>query len=1239
MFLNNAIHQYIKEIGLHPLAKIGADLVKQDRVSHPLHQAKLKSILLEIDEESHVVIHYLNAFKLDKVFCNCGENLPCEHIFAGLYYLLEIEDKTLVETLDIPSAFTYAMVGGKESEYESLPTYPLNEFRKIDVRDANTYQEFLIVYKPPFLRNFTSLAMNKIVLKKEKLLQCHLSEKHYFEDDRPEKVHIVYIIKTDTSFQIKCNSCQEKSFSVCIHQYESLKHHDIKFILFEGKIPDFIAEVRGWARKMDIVPEKFIQLYEIVIENQKTKAVLVNLNFYTAQKLFKLQTQIDTEFYHQNGIPATDQQDENNGDFGNAVLWNDESSKEIVLLLKGKMDKLGDEFLSKIEMVSFPEYFSSMEKNLWYSIERFTKENGKDSVVPRDRSWNRFLKLNLGEINQVSHYIPLSKLESMIFSKRNLKKVTFSPHFIDVQIKVEQDEAFYRVKAFIKINETIINPKEKSIQVMPYFLIIDHEAFVYKHPELGRLFSLLGWEEILVDTAHSDQFKSLLYSLNNVIEVQYPNTLAPHINSLENPRWKIKIKEKGSFLLFEPILEYGDVLEVTLPVEKWLFTEQNGPRVFTIPEDDVEKFTQFMVEQHEQFEANIFHHGSFYIHYKDYLHENWFLQFFEKCRDNGIDITGHAELDNFKMNTYKPSIKMGLSSGIDWFNVDVDMVYGDQKVSAKAWLDALRKNEKYILLSDGSLGMIPEEWFHTLKRLSLVAYEEKGQVKLNHFHFNVVSSLFQEIEDEELYRDIKNKISILGEYDFQKKHSLPEHGNVTLRDYQKLGFQWLKSLSELGFGGCLADDMGLGKTLQVLTLLADQKKLQKNTSLIVVPRSLLFNWACEIDKFFPDITYVYYHGTERVLVRPTLFNFDIVITTYDTATNDIEFLKELPFNYAILDESQAIKNPESKRYKAMRLLKSDNKIAITGTPIENNTFDLFAQFSFVNPGIFGSVSQFKTNFAVPIDKENDRDSAYMLRKLIHPFLLRRTKAQVASDLPERSESILYCEMGDTQRAMYEEFRLKIKSEIEDGVQQVGIQKMRIKVIEGLLRLRQICNSPRLIDQNLPNHLRQSVKIETLLDIIENDLGDHHALVYSQFTSMLALVRSELDKRNIPYAYLDGSTRDRQGAVNMFMDNKEVKLFLISLKAGNTGLNLVKADYVYILDPWWNPAVEAQAIDRTHRIGQDKNVFAYKMICRNTIEEKIIKLQERKKQLATDLIITDEHVFKSLNNEDLVALFN
>ena len=363
--------------------------------------------------------------------------------------------------------------------------------------------------------------------------------------------------------------------------------------------------------------------------------------------------------------------------------------------------------------------------------------------------------------------------------------------------------------------------------------------------------------------------------------------------------------------------------------------------------------------------------------------------------------------------------------------------------------------------------------------------------------------------------------------------------------------------------------------------------------------------------------------------------YEIILTSYGTLLSDIRFLKEFEFNYVILDESQAIKNPESQRYKSVRLLKSRNKLVLTGTPIENNTFDLYGQFSFACPGLLGNKTAFKDLYAMPIDKFKDFGRAKELQKKINPFLLRRTKSQVAKELPDKTEMVLYCEMGEEQRKVYDTYKQEFRAFlIATSNQKKYMDSMH--VLAGLTKLRQICNSPALINGE-EYYGDQSSKIEVLMGEISSKQGDHKMIVFSQFVTMLDLIKKELDKREIKYEYLTGQTKDRETKVNNFQTNDEVRVFLISLKAGGTGLNLTEADYVYLVDPWWNPAVENQAIDRCYRIGQKKNVFAVRLICPDTIEDKIRTLQDSKKELSTDLVKTDTSILKSLNREDLVGI--
>ena len=433
--------------------------------------------------------------------------------------------------------------------------------------------------------------------------------------------------------------------------------------------------------------------------------------------------------------------------------------------------------------------------------------------------------------------------------------------------------------------------------------------------------------------------------------------------------------------------------------------------------------------------------------------------------------------------------------------------------------------------------------------------------------------------------------------------------------------------------------MGLGKTIQMITFLKsiiDAKP--KETNIVIVPTSLLFNWERELNKFAPTIKYLINSGVGRIKDIKELKKHQLIITTYGLIINDIEEIQKLKFNYVVLDESQAIKNPLSQRYKAVCLLKSNNRMVMTGTPVENNTFDLYAQMSFINPGLLGNLNHFKSTFSDPIDKNGDAEAAASLRRLIKPFMLRRTKEQVATDLPDKTEDIIICEMGTVQRKIYDTFKNKYKDMIASSINSDGLGKSSMIVLDALLKLRQICNSPSLIKgENLAN---ESVKIQELVRHITQKTGNHKILIFSQFVEMLGLIKKEIQKISVKFEYLDGSvpSHKREEIVQNFQQNDEIRIFLISLKAGGVGLNLTEADYVYLVDPWWNPAVESQAIDRAHRIGQTKKVFAYKMICKDTIEEKVLQLQDKKKKVAADIISTEQSFYKQLDKDDIMELF-
>ncbi len=478
----------------------------------------------------------------------------------------------------------------------------------------------------------------------------------------------------------------------------------------------------------------------------------------------------------------------------------------------------------------------------------------------------------------------------------------------------------------------------------------------------------------------------------------------------------------------------------------------------------------------------------------------------------------------------------------------------------------------------------------------------------------------------------------------------PETFIGVLRQYQSEGLGWMKFLRKFGFGGVLADDMGLGKTVQVLALLEARRRdraaadgngertkdTPQSPSLVVAPRSLIFNWRQEALKFSPQLRVLDHTAVDRARSADHFKDYDLVLTTYGTLRRDMPYFKDMRFDYAILDEAQAIKNASSESAKAARLIQADHRLALSGTPVQNHLGELWSLFDYLNPGMMGTVGVFRDLSADAANR--DATARELLARALRPFVLRRTKEQVAKDLPEKLEQTIYCELEKDQRKLYDELRDHYRTSLLDRVAREGMNKAKIMVLEALLRLRQAACHPGLIDKKRSKE--PSAKLETLMDHIAEVIDEgHKVLVFSQFTSMLAIVKERLDEQQVVYEYLDGRTKDRQAHVDRFQSDTECKLFLISLKAGGVGLNLTAADYVFLLDPWWNPAVEAQAIDRAHRIGQDKRVFAYRLIAKDTVEEKVLQLQQNKKELADAIINADNSLIRGLSREDLEMLLS
>jgi len=585
---------------------------------------------------------------------------------------------------------------------------------------------------------------------------------------------------------------------------------------------------------------------------------------------------------------------------------------------------------------------------------------------------------------------------------------------------------------------------------------------------------------------------------------------------------------------------------------------------------------------------------------------------------------------------YRSRAKMELrvSSGIDWFELNGAADFDGTSIALPRLLQAMNRGEKMITLDDGSMGIVPDEWLEQYAAIAKLGEKTGDMLKFSKSQVGLLDAMLETLPEAQIDETFDRVRKELRTFSGVEAEEPVDTFIGELRPYQKQGLGWLHFLQKFSFGGCLADDMGLGKTIQVLALLEEQRRISAGPSLVVAPRSLVFNWIQEAKRFTPELKVLDQSGADRIKSAKEWSKYDLILTTYGTLRRDITDYQEIVFNYSILDEAQAIKNANTESAKASRLIKAKHRLALSGTPVENHIGELWSIFEYLNPGMLGSSGAFKSLMGKDIAPE----SRQLLARALRPFILRRTKGQVAKDLPEKTEQTIYCDLDVPQRKLYDELRDYYRAHLLQQVDSVGLNKSKIMILESLLRLRQAACHPALVDEK-HGHV-ESAKVNTLIEQLDDVLQEgHKALVFSQFTSFLSLVKKELDKRKIVYEYLDGQTRDRQARVERFQSDEKCQLFLISLKAGGIGLNLTAADYVYLLDPWWNPAVEAQAIDRTHRIGQTRNVFAYRIIARNTVEERVLELQKSKRELADAIINADNSLIGGLKREDLELLLS
>ncbi len=743
------------------------------------------------------------------------------------------------------------------------------------------------------------------------------------------------------------------------------------------------------------------------------------------------------------------------------------------------------------------------------------------------------------------------------------------------------------------------------------------------------------------------------------------------------------IPKKQAFLYFElswnneyvfiPKFKYNDIEYLSNSKNNTVvsFTDDNGKYIFQKMSRDKDwenEFIDFLVEKklvHSEFGYKLKIDNS-YVKRQHYKTINWLYDNINKIEEIGFNLI--QNIQDKKYNLEKPKLDLKIKNKIDWFDVDIVVQFGKFKIAFSDLKKNIIEGIKEFILPDDSIAIIPDEWFEKYSNIFLFGKKINKQIQLKKYHFGIIKE----------YIDGSNEDCLGNIKDFSEltdiKIEIPQGLNTQLRSYQKTGYSWMKQLEELGFGACLADDMGLGKTIQTICLILYSSENKKNTinkkitpnkndtekivqpslfassptlpiiklkkvkqaSIIVMPVSLIYNWENEIKKFAPSLTFYKHTGSKRIKNIDYFDDYDIILTSYGLIRNDYELLSTYNFFYIILDESQYIKNPKSKIYKALKKLNSKYKITLTGTPIENSLSDLWSQMNFLNEGVLGNMNFFKKTFISKIEKENDEKYKDKLKTLIQPFILRRTKTQVLKELPSLTEQTLYCTMTENQIKYYETEKSKVRNAIQNNYKEKVKSNISFYILQALNKLRQIACHPSMIDNE---YKEQSGKFNEIIRNIESLVSENHkVLVFSSFVKHLNLLKKYFEENNLNFSMLTGSTRNRKEIINEFENNINKKIFLISIKAGGVGLNLTSADYVFIIDPWWNPAIENQAVSRAHRIGQKRKVNVYRYISEKTIEEKIMKLKEKKSELA-QTFINSNNPFKEMDIDNIMDFFD
>ncbi|MEO6288431.1 MAG: DEAD/DEAH box helicase, partial [Ginsengibacter sp.] len=1205
----------------------------------------MPEVNFRVKDDSYSTYYKVNVQKYGdiktlQVHCTCPYNLGdiCRHEAAALFQLQDLVDKNLLskdQDISFNQQHTVVKMKAIDLKFIRMLTGPEN------------YEEAEEIFRVN--------KANIIHASQEKVEAVLELDKQYYR--------ILIQKNEERNFDTSC-VCDEKNHLIC-------KHKTVLFLqLLHAYGPNYFDSIRNWDKEKNKLLEgygyslnenlsgKFEFIYKegkpyLKVLDQTIKRItspVSNRLVLPEKEIVDIETAVAL---HQKHAVMVFNGNENSYPFFNVDIVQAEFDSKREKLI-GRVEKLDlgkyintdvfsdrDKYLvqqaRKLQQVEINKYLNrnSPFSGFWENI--IHQENEE---LPEETKilMTEFLHPKLKKIFNLDDdrtflYLPQGKK----FTTDNLEFVYTCQLKPVIQFKASVEGDSYKLECFIIIENETLKVSENQWSSTLLFLH-DKEFFLWSDPEEGLVAEKFKNPLQIPANEWPTFLKEVIMPLTQNFEVAFDKALIREIKEGE-PEVTVMLVEKGDYLMFQPTFSYKKFVVKSGAKDTIVVPDHDRVLMVIRNKESEQDFINKLLSLHSQFAK---HEGNnLVLKGADVLKNNWFFLFVDVMKEMKIPVYGFEALKNFRFNTSKPVTKIHLSSGIDWFDAKVELTFGEQKIGISEIKKALTNKQSFVQLKDGSLGILPDEWINKYSLLFKVGDGKENKLRLSRFHLSVIDDLYEKRNEQELSFELDEKYERLRNYKNIPEVDVPQELQNRLRPYQESGYHWLNYLNDVGWGGILADDMGLGKTVQALSMLSHYAEKEGSLkALVVCPTTLIYNWENEIRKFTPSLTWCIHHGSIRTRNPKEFEQYNIIITTYGTLRSDIQLMMRIFFDYVVLDESQAIKNPASKVTKAACLLTAKNRLCMSGTPLQNNTFDIYAQMNFLNPGLLGSVEFFRNEFSTPIDKFGEQEQKDHLRKLLYPFILRRTKEQVAKDLPDKTETILFCEMEDEQRKVYEAYRGAYREKIMGTIEGQGINKSQLTILQGLMKLRQICDSPAILneDEKYPNH---SIKLDELTREITENIGEHKALIFSQFLGMLALIKEKLIENEIHFEYFDGSTppHEREKAIQNFQNNDDCRVFLISLKAGGVGLNLTAADYVYIVDPWWNPAVEQQAIDRTHRIGQTKNIFAYRMICKDTIEDKILQLQERKRILAKELIADDQTFVKSLSKEDVEYLFS